>query len=168
MVYGNPPFQHIGGGPLSKMNIIADASHRIDYPVQAKPKGLQDDFAVTVPPAAIDAMQRCITYRKEQRLTIPELLVHEFLRPRIKASALPPGATSLTETQMAMLVNFILQEHNLPKLREGDQTAVVRPYTTWLTSGPVCAIKSPKRPYTITYIILGCIQMKDQCTRCEH
>ena len=127
MVYGNPPFQHIGGGPLPKMNTIADPSHVIDYPARALPKGLQDPeaFAVDVPPAAIDAMKRCLMYRKEQRLTIPELLVHEFLRPKMQGSTLPQGATSITEAQMRMLVNFILQEHALPKLTEDNKTAEV-------------------------------------------
>ena len=93
MVYGNPPFAQIGGGPLPKMNAIADPSHRITYPETAIPKssigvdGSVNDpssLAVLVDPTAIDSMKRCLSYRKEQRLTIPELLVHEFLRPRAK------------------------------------------------------------------------------------
>jgi serine/threonine-protein kinase TTK/MPS1 len=80
MVYGAPPFQHIGGGPLPKMNAIADPSHRIDYPETAAPRS-NSTLSVTVDPTAIDSMRRCLAYRKEQRLTIPELLTHEFLRP---------------------------------------------------------------------------------------
>jgi serine/threonine-protein kinase TTK/MPS1 len=85
MIYGNTPFQSITGGPLARMSAIADPNHRIDYPEQAIPKlpvSRGDHFAVTVPPSAMDSMQRCLMYRREQRLTIPELLQHEFLRPR--------------------------------------------------------------------------------------
>lgn len=88
MIYGNLPFGHFGGGPLAKMTAIANPNHRIDYPAMATPKlppgsTLQaEDLAVPVLPSAIDTMKRCLMYRKEQRLTIPELLRHEFLRPR--------------------------------------------------------------------------------------
>lgn len=89
MVYGSPPFQHIGGGPLPKMTTIADPSHKIDYPTVAVPRPIpgtsseaMQQFAVNVPRAAIDAMGRCLQYKKEHRLTIPELLSHEFLRPK--------------------------------------------------------------------------------------
>lgn len=127
MVYGQLPFQHIPGGPLPKMNYIADPSHVIDYPAQATPKGLQNPeaYAVDVPPAAIDAMQRCLCYRKEQRLTIPELLVHEFLRPKVNKGGLEPGATSITEAQMGLLVNFILTQHKLPPFETDNETARV-------------------------------------------
>lgn len=88
MIYGSLPFNHIVGGPLAKMNAIANPEHRIDYPSIATPKLppgstlKPEDLAVPVLPSAIDVMRRCMTYRKEQRLTIPELLRHEFLRPR--------------------------------------------------------------------------------------
>ena len=93
MVYGNPPFAHIGGGPLPKMNAIADPSYRITYTETATSKAVigpdgksnhPSHLSVTVDPKAIDSMKRCLTYRKEQRLTIPELLQHEFLRPQAK------------------------------------------------------------------------------------
>nr|XP_019047916.1 TTK protein kinase [Kwoniella bestiolae CBS 10118]OCF26846.1 TTK protein kinase [Kwoniella bestiolae CBS 10118] len=134
MIYGSPPFQHISGGPLAKMQVIADPRHFIDYPEMAVPKatvGLALDghptdpasLAVSVSPSAIDTMQRCLSYRKEHRLTIPELLHHEFLKPKIRAPAVPPGSTPITQKQMQMLVNFILQEHGLPERSGGDHTA---------------------------------------------
>ena len=90
MIYGSPPFQHIGGGPLPKMNAIANASHIIDFPTHAVPKptpgrdeGAAAEWSIRVLPSAIDVMERCLKYRKEFRLTIPELLEHEFLKPRI-------------------------------------------------------------------------------------
>ena len=91
MIYGNPPFAHIPGGPLPKMNAIADPKYVISFPAEAVPKailgsqGLIADgtsLAVRVGPAAVDTMRRCLAYRKEYRLTIPELLQHEFLHPR--------------------------------------------------------------------------------------
>ncbi|TYJ55279.1 hypothetical protein B9479_003998 [Cryptococcus floricola] len=134
MIYGSPPFQHITGGPLAKMGVIADANHRIAYPEIAVPKtavgfGLDGhpldpaSLAVPVSPEAIDSMQRSLAYRKEHRLTIPELLQHEFLKPKIRAPALPAGTTPITQEQMERLVNFILTEHGLPDLPEGNHTA---------------------------------------------
>lgn len=92
MVYGSPPFQHIPGGPLSKMQVIADPNHRVEYPDTAIPRGATGahgeavdpaTLAVKVMPSAIDTMRSCLAYSKEQRLTIPALLEHEFLRPRL-------------------------------------------------------------------------------------
>ncbi|KAK8843417.1 hypothetical protein IAR55_007074 [Kwoniella newhampshirensis] len=99
MIYGSPPFQHIGGGPLARMGVIADPNHIITYPEMAVPKtavgvGLDGHpinpatLAVAVSPAAIDSMQRCLSYRKEHRLTISELLHHEFLKPKIRDGTL--------------------------------------------------------------------------------
>jgi serine/threonine-protein kinase TTK/MPS1 len=71
------------------MNAIANPAYRIEYPEKAVPRlpGNSDvdveQLAVLIAPSAVDAMRRCLMYRKEQRLTIPELLQHEFLRPRI-------------------------------------------------------------------------------------
>ena len=136
MIYGIPPFAQLSGGPLAKMNAIADSSHRISYPETAVSKQiqtLQDTCpAVKIDPSAIDTMRHCLAYRKEQRLTIPELLQHEFLRPQAKgktvflvllmgywwytASAMAPDSTSITIKQMAMLVNFVLRDNNLEPL----------------------------------------------------
>nr|XP_031862296.1 uncharacterized protein CI109_002261 [Kwoniella shandongensis]KAA5529368.1 hypothetical protein CI109_002261 [Kwoniella shandongensis] len=134
MIYGAPPFQHIGGGPLAKMGVIADPNHSIMYPEIAIPKtavgvGLDGQpidpatLAVAVSPAAIDSMKRCLAYRKEHRLTIPELLHHEFLKPKIRAPDVPPGSTPITQYQMERLVNFILCENGLPELPDGNHTA---------------------------------------------
>ncbi len=114
MVYGNPPFAQIGGGPLPKMNAIADPSHRITYSDTAVPKpGISSDershdpssSAVLVDPTAIDSMKRCLTYRKEQRLTIPELLQHEFLRPQAKGKC-RAGTTPLTTHSFGRATRF--------------------------------------------------------------
>ncbi|KIR52532.1 TTK protein kinase [Cryptococcus gattii Ru294] len=134
MIYGSPPFQHISGGPLAKMGVIADPNHVVTYPEVAVPKtavGFSLDghptdpasLSVPVSPSAIDSMKRCLAYRKEHRLTIPELLQHEFLKPRIRAPAVPPGSTPITQYQMERLVNFILSENGLPELSEGNHTA---------------------------------------------
>lgn len=87
MIYGNPPFHAIPGGPLSKMNKIADPTHRIDYPSMAifNLPGMSDcpsmPTAVTIPSEAITTMRGCLDYHKDRRLTIPQLLDHEFLSP---------------------------------------------------------------------------------------
>ena len=97
MIYGNPPFAHIPGGPLPKMNAIADPKYVITYPAEAIPKanlgphGMMEDhtaLAVRVGPTAIDTMRRCLAYQKERRLTIPELLRHEFLHPRTDSKSI--------------------------------------------------------------------------------
>lgn len=94
MVYGSPPFSHIQGGPLSKMNVIANPAHRIEYPDIAIPRGATGidgeavdpaSMAVKVMPSAIDSMRACLAYDKEERLTIPGLLEHEFLQPRLES-----------------------------------------------------------------------------------
>jgi serine/threonine-protein kinase TTK/MPS1 len=97
MIYGSAPFAHIPGGPLTKMNYIADANHRIEYPAQAIPRGATGQqgqsadpakMAVTVMPSAIDTMRHCLAYSKDDRLTIPRLLEHEFLQPRLDCTSL--------------------------------------------------------------------------------
>lgn len=97
MVYGSPPFAHIPGGPLTKMGYIADPNHRVEYPTTAVPRGATDSqgqpidpasLAVRVMPAAIDSMRACLAYAKEKRLTIPKLLEHEFLQPKIESEFL--------------------------------------------------------------------------------
>lgn len=92
MIYGSAPFAHIPGGPLTKMNCIADPKHRIEYPAEAIPRGATSQqgqpvdpqsMAVAVMPSAIDTMRHCLAYNKDQRLTIPKLLEHEFLQPTL-------------------------------------------------------------------------------------
>lgn len=81
---------------MPKMNAIADPSYQITYPEMAVPRPvgsvesgskISSHLAVIVNPTAIDTMKRCLAYRKEQRLTIPELLQHEFLRPQAKSES---------------------------------------------------------------------------------
>lgn len=85
MIYGNPPFHSIPGGPLSKMNKIADPTHRIEYPSNAvfqrtaMTDGPSEPTMVAVPSAAITTMRGCLDYHKDRRLTIPQLLEHDFL-----------------------------------------------------------------------------------------
>lgn len=85
MIYGNPPFHSIPGGPLSKMNKIADPNHRIDYPSTCvfrpppNSEGPLEPTSVPVPSEAITTMRGCLDYRKDHRLTIPQLLEHHCL-----------------------------------------------------------------------------------------
>lgn len=92
MVYGSPPFAHIPGGPLTKMGLIADPNHRVDYPAIAVPRGATSpqgqpvdpaSLSVRVMPAAIESMKSCLAYDKDKRLTIPKLLDHQFLQPKL-------------------------------------------------------------------------------------
>lgn len=86
MIYGSPPFHHITAGPLAKMNAIADPSYRITYPSTAiaKTSSLPGQpspasVPVVVPTTAISTMRSCLAYNKDNRLTIPKLLQHDFL-----------------------------------------------------------------------------------------
>ncbi len=90
MVYGQCPFQHVAGGPLVRMNFIANPNSKIAFPSVAVSRTAVDpdgkpidptDLSVPVREAAIDSMRGCLTYNKDERLTIPELLQHGFLLP---------------------------------------------------------------------------------------
>lgn len=112
MIYGGPPFQHVTGGPLVKMNIIGSASHQITYPdrvvakYQIGPDGRTvegEGCTVPVRRAAIDAMRACLQYDRDKRLTIPQLLEHEFFKGDAS------DATSITQAQMKLLIDHILK-----------------------------------------------------------
>lgn len=140
MIYGNPPFNSIPGGPLAKMNTIANSSHVVSYPEQAIPRstmgvnGVPTDpssMAVTVPLSAISTMQSCLAYKKENRLTIPELLDHEFINPaaapstRFNIADLPDDMTTITPQQMSKMVNFIRRQLGYEDTHPADDTGEV-------------------------------------------
>jgi len=134
MIYGHTPFQHITGNIMAKLHTIADPNTRIEYPATSVsgPSATVGNptpprYTVPVPTAAISSIRGCLEHDKEKRLTIPELLKHEFLVPRLNASSssptLPPGATSITKDQMAMLVNYLLRANGVKPPPPGDRTA---------------------------------------------
>lgn len=127
MIYGGPPFQHIAGGPLVKMNVIGSSTHTINYldrvvaKVQVGPDGRaietaegEEGTVVMIRRAAIDAMKSCLRYDKDARLTIPQLLEHSFFKLETEngggGPSLPPNATAITEAQMKLLIDHILRE----------------------------------------------------------
>lgn len=67
MVYGRPPFAHIQS-MMKKIYAIPDPTHEINYPSIDNP-------------ALLDAMKRCLQRNPKERLSIPDLLSHAFLRP---------------------------------------------------------------------------------------
>ena len=125
------------------MTYIANPEHLIAYPKLAKsPQGAErkassmEIDSVKIGPAAIDTMKRCLSYKKEDRLTIPELLQHPFLHPQTQGrlastssamltQVVPPGATSITAAQMRVLVDWVLTERGIPALSSSDRTAEV-------------------------------------------
>jgi serine/threonine-protein kinase TTK/MPS1 len=114
MIYGSTPFHRING-PMAKLMAIANPKHHIEYPsssTSATSTSSPEGYTVAVPAAAIASMRGCLEYDKDRRLTIPRLLQHEFLVPTTSSSSggLPPGATSITADQMAMLVRYIAHE----------------------------------------------------------
>jgi serine/threonine-protein kinase TTK/MPS1 len=141
------------------MNCIADPKHRIDYPAEAIPRGATSQqgqpvdpqsMAVAVMPSAIDTMRHCLAYSKDERLTIPKLLEHEFLQPtltrmslyerwmntdRVALSAIPAGMTPISREQMITMVKWVMQEGKGKTADDlGSVSECVLVIKFWLTS----------------------------------
>lgn len=89
MIYGSPPFQGITGGPLVKMQVIGSGTFDIPYPASVKAARKHNEeptspgtAPVVIPTEAIDSIQSCLAHRREDRLSIPSLLDHVFLKPK--------------------------------------------------------------------------------------
>ncbi|KAH7447495.1 hypothetical protein KP509_01G109000 [Ceratopteris richardii] len=67
MVYGKTPFAHITA-LHAKIQEVANPKHKIDFPYVSNPH-------------LLDIMNKCLAYKREDRLRIPELLNHPFLQP---------------------------------------------------------------------------------------
>lgn len=87
MVYGNPPFHGVSGGAMVKMQVIGSGQHVIEFPERAVSKitDAQDGRVIhtqqiSIPYSARHTMRSCLSYQKDNRLTIPELLSHNFLK----------------------------------------------------------------------------------------
>lgn len=88
MIYGSPPFQSITGGPLVKMQVIGAGTFNIPYPTSVTATRKHHDEStstraapVCVPKNAIETIQSCLAQDRDERLTIPALLNHAFLKP---------------------------------------------------------------------------------------
>lgn len=90
MVYGYPPFQHLG--MVQKMKAIPDSSYVIDFPSKSSPCAPRDPKANTPSPPqkmthlarpvqkdVIKTMQRCLIRSPKDRAAIPELLEEGWL-----------------------------------------------------------------------------------------
>jgi serine/threonine protein kinase len=71
-----------------KMQIIGSGTFQIPYPssVTAARKHSEEPASpgtppVSVPIDAIDSIRRCLQHDRNERMTIPELLDHAFLKP---------------------------------------------------------------------------------------
>jgi hypothetical protein len=87
MIYGNPPFHGIAGGAMIKMQVIGSGQHVIDFPERVTSKitdpqegRVINTQQISIPYSARHTMRSCLSYRKEDRLAIPELLAHNFLK----------------------------------------------------------------------------------------
>lgn len=119
MIYGSPPFQGVTGGPLVKMQVIGSGTFDIPYPasVTAARKHSEEPASpgaapVVIPSEAIDTIQSCLAHRREDRLAIPALLEHVFLKPK-------PGGCELhlREHDMVLhqrLIDNVAQLHHHP------------------------------------------------------
>lgn len=91
MVYGHPPFHHLG--MVQKMKAIPDPNHVIDFPVHAVPSvpGARNAQGASSPVRKLEhlakpvredvkrTMQKCLTRNPKDRATIPELLDEDWL-----------------------------------------------------------------------------------------
>jgi serine/threonine protein kinase len=87
MIYGNPPFHGISGGAMVKMQVIGSGQHVIEFPERIVSKITEPSDGrvvstqqVSIPYSARHTMRSCLSYEKESRLTIEELLAHNFLK----------------------------------------------------------------------------------------
>ena len=67
MVYGKTPFAHITS-LHAKIREVANPRHKINYLPLSNPH-------------LLDTMKKCLTYNRDERLRIPQLLSHPFLEP---------------------------------------------------------------------------------------
>lgn len=87
MIYGHTPFASLETN--LKIHAIRDPNHQIEYrgavvPVRIGEKGEKvrlDELKVEVERPAIETMRSCLSFRREDRASIPELLKDGFLKP---------------------------------------------------------------------------------------
>jgi len=87
MVYGHPPFQHLS--VYQKMKAIPDTTHTIDFPEYATPTARSassgsppkklEHLKRCVAAPVIACVKKCLSRNPKERVTIPELLVQEWL-----------------------------------------------------------------------------------------
>lgn len=86
MVYGKTPFAHITA-LHAKIQEVANPNHKINFiPVSN--------------PHLLDIMRKCLAYRREERLRIPELLNHPFLQPQMAH----PAYNTKVETEILLQI----------------------------------------------------------------
>jgi len=101
MVYGKTPFSHLR--PLAKLQVIPDPRKKIQFdPIQN--------------PCLLDSLKRCLDRNPRTRITIPELLDHQFLNPE-KAAAAPtsaPAEAGLSMEQLQVVLAQLAQAGSAP------------------------------------------------------
>ncbi|KAJ9106150.1 hypothetical protein QFC21_001293 [Naganishia friedmannii] len=118
MIYGNPPFHGIAGGAMIKMQVIGSGQHVIDFPERVTSKitdpqegRVVNTQQISIPYSARHTMRSCLSYRKEDRLAIPELLGHNFLKSgQDSVPELSDDQILMTQSQMRRLVDHVLRE----------------------------------------------------------
>ena len=82
MAYGHTPFSKING-LVQKLHAITDPNHTIEFP----PLPVKNDHL-------IDLMKRCLERRVENRIEVPDILRHPYLRPEEAATSLNTSTSS--------------------------------------------------------------------------
>eukprot|EP00250_Pteridium_aquilinum_P035439 c9419_g1_i1 orf=274-2952(+) len=92
MVYGKTPFAHITA-LHAKIQEVANPNHKINFPPVSNPH-------------LTDIMKKCLAYKREERLRIPELLNHPFLQPQMAQ----PVYIKKMETEILLQIQVEEQE----------------------------------------------------------
>ncbi|TNN60612.1 Dual specificity protein kinase Ttk [Liparis tanakae] len=97
MTYGKTPFQSITN-QIAKLHAIIDTSHRIEFP----------DIAET---DLLDVLKRCLVRNPRERISIAELLEHQYLQLKPQVSPGPECPTN-RELQKILMDLAALQSPN--------------------------------------------------------
>ncbi|KAJ9124110.1 hypothetical protein QFC22_000905 [Naganishia vaughanmartiniae] len=141
MIYGNPPFHGIAGGAMIKMQVIGSGQHVIDFPERVTSKitdpqegRVINTQQISIPYSARHTMRSCLSYGKEDRLAIPELLAHNFLKSgQDSVPELSDDQILMTQSQMRRLVDHVLRES-----QAGNDVGTWRQEVTSVSQHAVC------------------------------
>ncbi|ORX93260.1 Pkinase-domain-containing protein [Basidiobolus meristosporus CBS 931.73] len=79
MIYGHTPFSHLN--LYQKLKAIPSPKHVIEFPAYTEVDDSSDHERVVVDEDLLSVMRCCLERDPRQRLTIPDLLNHPFIRP---------------------------------------------------------------------------------------
>jgi serine/threonine protein kinase len=103
LIYGKPPFAELP--MIQKLQAIINPNYIIQF-------GPVDD------PCAIEVLKSCLNRNPKQRMTIPQLLQHQFLRPFLEQPDPTIVSISLHDIESILKVGLGLQKENVADVKE--------------------------------------------------